>query len=450
MKKKILCYLRPFTKKQYTYFIKFVAPNQDIVHASEYRSVDKTGLPNFYYSFLENKKININMTKLSRSDVKDIIARCRLLRNIEKKAALKHLLAMYLAIDKVLNLVRPDFVTMQTVDAYIPDLFRFICKKKKIKFIGVVGTCIHNHFRITSRGEVTKNKKNNKSLTKQFLPIILKETYLPKYGKTIHKPQISIYKNWFIDFVGPFYWFVKRHLSGDKYNFHYWHRQLWSQQNFRIFPPIVKSNFNWEVKLNSSKKPSLYIPLSKIPEATIDYWCEDLKIIKYYETLEKLINKLNKHFSLFIKEHPAIVGSRPRNFYSKLIKDKRITIIPTETNSNYIVNKTDGVVIWSGTVGLDAILRGKPVFGLSRPFFASGKRFLEINLNTKIEKILKHILFCKKNIITKAEQEKTFGYVAQQMYKGRYNYHMNWSDKNQQDIKDVQQMARSCKHLFKI
>ena len=86
-----------------------------------------------------------------------------------------------------------------------------------------------------------------------------------------------------------------------------------------------------------------------MPEATIDYWCEDLKIIKYYETLEKIISKLHKNFSLFVKEHPAIVGSRPRNFYSKLVNDKRITIIPSDTNSNYVVKKTDGVIIWSGT-----------------------------------------------------------------------------------------------------
>ena len=450
MVKKILCYIRPFTKKQFSFFVNYLSQNQKIIYTSEHRSVDNTGLPDLYYSFLKTKNLRLNQTKLSKLDSIDIISRCRLLRNLKSKDSLQHLIAMYLSVEKVINTVKPDFVTMQTVDAFIPDLFRFVCKKKKIKFIGIVGTCIHNHFRITSRGEVTKNKKNNKNLTKQFLPTMLKETYAPKYGKTIHKPLFSIYKNWFIDLIGPFYWFIKRYSSGDKYNFHYWHRQLWSQQNFRIFPPSLKSNFNWEAKLNSSKKPSLYIPLSKMPEATIDYWCEDLKIIKYYETLEKIISKLHKNFSLFVKEHPAIVGSRPRNFCSKLVNDKRITIIPSDTNSNYVVKKTDGVIIWSGTVGLDAILRGKPVFGLSRPFFASGKRFLEINLNTKIEKMLKHILFCRKSIITKTEQEKTFQHVAQQMYKGRYNYHMNWSDKNQKDISDVKQMANSCKHLFKI
>ena len=134
-KKKILCYLRPFTKKQYGLFVKFIAPNDDIIHCSEHASVDKTGLPKIYYSFLKRKKLEIKNTKLTLNDINDIVARCRLLRNLKKKFAIKHLLAMYFAIDKILSDQNPDFVTMQTVDAFIPDLFRFICKKKKLNLL---------------------------------------------------------------------------------------------------------------------------------------------------------------------------------------------------------------------------------------------------------------------------------------------------------------------------
>ena len=136
------------------------------------------------------------------------------------------------------------------------------------------------------------------------------------------------------------------------------------------------------------------------PEATVDYWCEDIKVIKYYETLEKLIKRLHNNFSLFVKEHPDVVGSRPKKFYSKIKNDRRITVIPTFVNSNYIVKKTDGVVIWTGSVGLDAMIRGKAVFSVGTPFFANGKRFLKIDLNTKLKKMLNHISLCKKNSIS--------------------------------------------------
>ena len=104
MKKKTLCYLRPFTKEQFAYLVKSIVPNQIIVHCSEHASVDQTGLPNLYYSFLKNKKLKLNMTTLSKPEVNDMIARCRLLRNINKKLALKHLIAMYLAVNEIINI----------------------------------------------------------------------------------------------------------------------------------------------------------------------------------------------------------------------------------------------------------------------------------------------------------------------------------------------------------
>ena len=59
MKKKILCYLRPATKEQFAYFVECIKINKVIVHCSEHSSVDKTGLPGFYYSFLKKKKVKI-------------------------------------------------------------------------------------------------------------------------------------------------------------------------------------------------------------------------------------------------------------------------------------------------------------------------------------------------------------------------------------------------------
>ena len=85
-----------------------------------------------------------------------------------------------------------------------------------------------------------------------------------------------------------------------------------------FFPPRDIGNTGWEKELKYKEKPSLYIPLQMFPEITVDYWCKNLEAIKYYETLEKLINKLHNNFSLFIKEHPDVMGSRPKNFYSKI------------------------------------------------------------------------------------------------------------------------------------
>ena len=451
MQKKTLCYLRPSTKEQFAYFVKCIDPSQTIVHCSEHSSVDQTNLPYLYYSFLKKKKLSLKKTTLSKLEADDMIARCRLLRVITKKEALNHLIAMYLAINEVLNFEKPNFAIMQTVDSYVTDLIRSVCLKKKIKFIGIVSTGFNNCFRVTSRGEMTKNSKLDKNLTKLLLPKYIKESYTPDFiTSSLNNPKKKIFIRWLKNFIGFFYFFIKRYLSGDRYNYHYWHQQIMCKQFFSLFPHKDIGNLKWENELNCKDKPSLYIPLQMFPEATVDYWCEDIKVIKYYETLEKLIKRLHNNFSLFVKEHPDVVGSRPKKFYSKIKNDRRITVIPTFVNSNYIVKKTDGVVIWTGSVGLDAMIRGKAVFSVGTPFFANGKRFLKIDLNTKLKKMLNHISLCKKNSISHYEQKKTFEYVAQQMYKGNYKNHFDWSEKNYNDIKDVKKMASSCRHLFRV
>ena len=54
------------------------------------------------------------------------------------------------------------------------------------------------------------------------------------------------------------------------------------KQFFSLFPHKDIGNLKWENELNCKDKPSLYIPLQMFPEATVDYWCEDIKVIKYF------------------------------------------------------------------------------------------------------------------------------------------------------------------------
>ena len=158
MKTKILSYIRPATKKQYSFFVQNLTKKENIIYCSEHFSVDQTGLPHLYYSFLQ-KKNTLKNINLSSKDADDFILRCRLLRNIKRSEAIKHLIAMYMAIDKILLKEKPTHVTFQTVDSYITDLIRLISKRRGIKCICVVATFVNNHFRISSRGEKTLNKK---------------------------------------------------------------------------------------------------------------------------------------------------------------------------------------------------------------------------------------------------------------------------------------------------
>ena len=114
------------------------------------------------------KNLNINnIIDFNKSEIQEIITRCRLLRNIEKKQAIKHLISMALAIKEVLKIEKPNYLIMQTVDNYISDLMHRYCKKNTIKFIGIVGTPFNSYFRVTSQGEANFNKQAKNSIDKK-------------------------------------------------------------------------------------------------------------------------------------------------------------------------------------------------------------------------------------------------------------------------------------------
>ena len=74
MKIKILSYIRPATKKQYSIFVQNLTKKENIIYCSEHFSVDQTGLPQLYYSFLQKKNtlknMNSNSLKISNENLK--------------------------------------------------------------------------------------------------------------------------------------------------------------------------------------------------------------------------------------------------------------------------------------------------------------------------------------------------------------------------------------------
>ena len=127
------------------------------------------------------------------------------------------------------------------------------------------------------------------------------------------------------------------------------------------------------------------------PEATIDYWCKCLDDIAYEDKLIAIINSMAEGFHFLIKEHPGVIGGRGVKMYELLSNLENVTFVPTETNSNELIEESDAVLVWTGSVGFEAALRGKPVLTVCSPYYAFGCKFKKINEHTKKSEILEHI-----------------------------------------------------------
>jgi capsule polysaccharide modification protein KpsS len=75
-------------------------------------------------------------------------------------------------------------------------------------------------------------------------------------------------------------------------------------------------------------------------------------------------------YDLVIKEHPQSIGRNAVSLLRRLCGRRNVRLVDPRTSSHELIRRSDGVVVISSTVGLEALLYGKPVLTLGQPFYA--------------------------------------------------------------------------------
>ena len=134
-----------------------------------------------------------------------------------------------------------------------------ISKRKNIKFIGIVTTPINNYFRITSLGECNFNKNYNKNLKNKIYKSYLKKNYVPVFNqKSISNPKKYIFLRWIRNSIKIPFFFIKRLVSGDYYNYHSWSNYIVSLMNFNFFSNRTRDK-NGKKKLIKKKIQFIFL-----------------------------------------------------------------------------------------------------------------------------------------------------------------------------------------------
>jgi len=441
---KNLLYSRYYNFNQLNTIGKYIFKNNNFKNISDNKDCDETGLVDNFYKNLENKKTNLK-SNISNRKITEIIERDRMLRNINKSLSIKLINSMYLAIEKVLIQFKPKLIVSMAIDSYVLDLLFLICKKKKIKYIGLIASCINGYFRITAKGDLNKNLKfkeiNNSDILKNFL----KNNYTPSFNNfAVKSPLKGIFIRWIKNILRVPYFGIVRFVKNDKYNHHYFSSYLISKKHLSFFPKLEIGDKNWRNSIQNNK-PILFMPLQMYPECPIDYWVKEIKFTNYYKYLKIFIKKFQNDFQIIIKEHPSVYPLRPRDFYIDLKKNNKVKIVPTYTNSNQLVDYADCIFLWSGTIGLDASIRGKPVLCLTKTFYSKSRRVKLISEKTSISEIKKFIKKVKNNKIHKHEQIKIMKNVTKNLYKGEYTAFQFWDIRNPVHINNMKEIGKSIK-----
>ncbi|RXI35522.1 hypothetical protein CRU99_13855, partial [Malaciobacter mytili] len=147
------------------------------------------------------------------------------------------------------------------------------------------------------------------------------------------------------------------------------------------------------------KEKSAYIPLHFYPEATTDYWIDDLYTVDYLTSVLNTTKRLlNLGYKVYIKEHPHYFLSRKSEFYKALLEFDIILLSPFTTTKE-IFDHVDLVVVWNGSTGIESMVYGKDTVKVSNSYYGDdslanlsdleASKYFKYDLRKCIEKVYK-------------------------------------------------------------
>lgn len=441
----VLCHAGPWSDSYFRFVVDAMYPGARCTILSGHKNVDRSGLCEHYYAAVKANKSR--RFDASAEDL-DVIARCRLLRALDLQEALLHLNCMRASIAYSLDNFKPDFVLTETIDSYIMDLLDIESKKRSIPCVGLVTVFVNGYFRVSVRGEYVKSRNVTESETLQMLDHLDNDDYLPAFVLNSRKRlTYSVLRNWFRSIIKIPYFHIKRLISSEFYNYHYWQACITSKQSFSLFPVIDPGEHTWVEKLKERQSTVIYLPLQMFPEATIDYWCESVDVVKYEKVLVDFVKK-HSSITFLIKEHPNVGGFRSRTFYRELKSCRNVVFCPTAVQSNSLRSYYDAILVWTGSAGFESALRGKPVLCASQPYyFTNDFPFFLFSMNTETTEIERYISeYSHGN--ERSHKLELVRHLLDGCLPGRVRFDGSWTPENKEYVKEATVLAGSLKEFI--
>jgi hypothetical protein len=120
--------------------------------------------------------------------------------------------------------------------------------------------------------------------------------------------------------------------------------------------------------LKEDDRPFVYFPL----HVTDDYKIKRVipHCVDQAAIIELIAASLRQGIDLVLKEHPMSIGRNPLGLLRRLNRNKNIRLVDPYTSSHELIRRARAVAVISSTVGLEALLHGRPVMTVGQPFYA--------------------------------------------------------------------------------
>lgn len=359
----ILIYTRPWNKDYQIKLIKQIFPNAQIITISDFKYCG-----DIWINKLQSKE---NGPTILDDEISDIILRCRFLRNIERQRAEKLASDTINKIDLFFDKMNFDCCYMQIPDCYTMDVICRIAKKKNIKVISIVNSFISGYSRFTLYGEAIQCRNFVSDVeVNNVKKMLLNDSYKPSFSLNKKQKKSGLYKYYIRRKIiqSIFFPFMK-FIFNDYDNYHY--NTCEFKEGFKYYVPRDLDSYFMRINEIVFTKFDVYLPLHYTPEATVDYWAKNNEHAKYEEFIIKFIESSDPNIRFIVKEHPAKYGKRNICFYKKLIELGNVILIHPYENSNHLLRNIYNILITTGSVGVEAILRERNVLATTENYYTS-------------------------------------------------------------------------------
>jgi len=154
-------------------------------------------------------------------------------------------------------------------------------------------------------------------------------------------------------------------------------------------------------------RPFVYFPL---------HVTDDFKIKKVIPhcvdqgyLIEQVADSLPAGYDLVLKEHPVSIGRNPLTWLRRVLRRPNIKLVDPYTSSHDLMAESTAVAVIGSTVGLEALLHGKPVLTLGEPYYAGYGVTVDVDSFREIREAVPRVLH------TPPDREATLRFLAAAM-----------------------------------
>ena len=290
---------------------------------------------------------------------------------------------------------KPDLVVTHGVATFGMHIIYALCVKHNVRFLNLRHTKIENLMTFDEGlGERYKSilSEMENCLCKEELAWAESYLYETKAGKKFYSGHrffndsptsiicsapklllLSIYRD-MKNFIANSDQQQKSFESGAKHSIKWYYEyvrrpiNMLQQSKYTIKPAHLKT-------LKPNEK-YVFLPLHAEPEISLSVYARyHLDQVNF---VQNIALSLPYNYKLIVKDHPRNKGRRPYSFFKRLSNIQSVTMMDYDADSRLIIDECDVVVMLSGFVGFEALLRNKPVVCFGASMVSNFSKYLPV------------------------------------------------------------------------